>query len=107
MAPEATADSAASQEGAESPGRAEPEAPEGCRVLEQQQAGVKGGLLIGQVAGPAAQAGVAPGDVLLSINNQPVNSIENVKDAMAKAGKTVALLVMRDGDKIFVPVHLG
>ena len=74
---------------------------------EQQQAGVQGGLLIGQVSGPAAQAGVAAGDVLLSINNQPVGSIDNVQAAMAKAGKTVALLVMRGGDKIFVPVHLG
>ena len=74
---------------------------------EQQQVGVQGGLLIGQVAGPAAQAGVVPGDVLLSINNQPVGSMDNVQAAMAKAGKTVALLVMRGGDKIFVPVHLG
>ena len=82
----------------------------GLRALtpqEQQQAGVQGGLLIGQVAGPAAQAGVAPGDVLLSINNQPVSSMETVQAAMAKVGKTVALLVMRGGDKIFVPVHLG
>jgi serine protease Do len=69
--------------------------------------GVQGGLLIGQVAGPAAQAGVVAGDVLLSINNQPVSSMDTVQAAMAKAGKTVALLVMRGGDKIFVPVHLG
>ena len=74
---------------------------------EQQQVGVQGGLLIGQVAGPAAQAGVVAGDVLLSINNQPVSSMDTVQAAMAKAGKTVALLVMRGGDKIFVPVHLG
>ncbi|MDR3005799.1 MAG: Do family serine endopeptidase [Acidovorax sp.] len=74
---------------------------------EQQQVGVQGGLLIGEVSGPAAQAGVAPGDVLLSINNQAVSSVEGVQSAMAKVGKTVALLVMRGGDKIFVPVHLG
>jgi len=73
---------------------------------EQQAAGVKGGLLIGRVQGPAAEAGVAPGDVLLSINNQPVTSIDTVRAAMAQAGKTVALLVQRDGSTIFVPVHL-
>jgi serine protease Do len=33
--------------------------------------------------------------------------MDTVQAAMAKAGKTVALLVMRGGDKIFVPVHLG
>lgn len=73
---------------------------------EQEAAGTQG-LLIEQSAGPAAKAGIQPGDVLLSLNGQPVRNISQVKDALSKAGKTVALLVQRGEDKIFVPVQLG
>ncbi len=48
-----------------------------------------------------------PGDVLLAINGAPIKDITQVRAAMAKAGKSVALLIERDGDKIFVPVRLG
>ncbi len=74
---------------------------------ERREAGVSGGLVVEEARGPAALAGVAPGDVLLSINGTPAQSIEQVRAAMAKAGKSVALLIQRDGDKIFVPVPLG
>ncbi|MBS0493775.1 MAG: DegQ family serine endoprotease [Proteobacteria bacterium] len=76
---------------------------------EARAAGVeKGqGLLIEDVRGPAAMAGVQSGDVLLAINGTPVKGVEQVRAAMAHAGKSVALLIERDGDKIFVPVRLG
>ncbi|MBS0607887.1 MAG: DegQ family serine endoprotease [Comamonadaceae bacterium] len=76
---------------------------------EAQAAGLeKGqGLLIENVRGPAAMAGVQSGDVLLAINGTPVKDVEQVRAAMAHAGKSVALLIERDGDKIFVPVQLG
>ncbi|HRO53986.1 MAG TPA: PDZ domain-containing protein, partial [Alicycliphilus sp.] len=59
------------------------------------------------VRGPAAMAGVQGGDVLLAVNGTPVKDVEQVRAAMAHAGKSVALLIERDGDKIFVPVRLG
>ena len=59
------------------------------------------------VAGPAARAGIEAGDVLLAINGKPVQSIEQVKAVMQGKPKSVALLVQRDGEKIFVPVNLG
>jgi serine protease Do len=59
------------------------------------------------VAGPAARAGLAPGDVLLAINGQPVSSVEQVKSVMAQKPQSVALLVERRGERIFVPVNLG
>ncbi|MDM0103348.1 DegQ family serine endoprotease [Variovorax sp. J22R24] len=74
---------------------------------EQREAAVDGGLLIQEVGGPAAMAGVQPGDVLLAINGTPAKSIEQVREVVAKADKSVALLIQRDGDKIFVPVRLG
>ena len=74
---------------------------------EKRQAGVDGGLVVENAAGPAALAGVQPGDLLMGIDGKPVQSIEQVREAMAKSGKSVALLIQRDGNKIFVPVRIG
>ncbi|AZS78417.1 DegQ family serine endoprotease [Achromobacter spanius] len=74
---------------------------------QEQQASGTEGLLIERSAGPAAKAGIEPGDVLLSLNGVPVHNIGQVKEALSKAGKTVALLVQRGEDKIFVPVQIG
>jgi len=74
---------------------------------ERREVGVAEGLVIEQARGPAAAAGVMPGDVLLAINGAPARNIEQVRAAMSKAGKSVALLIERDGNKIFVPVRLG
>ena len=65
------------------------------------------GLLIVNVGGPAALAGVQTGDVLLAINGTPAKNIEQVREVVSKSDKSVALLIQRDGDKIFVPVRLG
>ncbi|KRC19410.1 DegQ family serine endoprotease [Acidovorax sp. Root219] len=74
---------------------------------ERREVGVSAGLVVEQARGPAAAAGVQAGDVLLAINGAPAKDIEQVRAAMAKAGKSVALLIERNGDKIFVPVRLG
>lgn len=74
---------------------------------EQRQAGVSGGLLVEKVAGPAARAGIQAGDVVLSINGMPVNSAEQLSSLAAKSGKHVALLILRDSNKIFIPLNLG
>jgi serine protease Do len=74
---------------------------------EQKQAGVSGGLIVENATGPAANAGIQPGDMILSLNGTPVKSVEQLKQLLAKAGKHVALLVQRDEAKIFVPVDLG
>ena len=57
-------------------------------------------------AEPAARAGVQEGDVLIAGNGTPVNSVEQVRDVVGKASKSVALLLERDGTQIFVPVRL-
>ena len=74
---------------------------------EARQAGVASGLVVAQVSGPAARAGVQPGDMLLAVNGTPVRDVEQVKAGVAKAGKSIALLIERDGERIFVPVRLG
>ncbi|MEP7299041.1 MAG: Do family serine endopeptidase [Burkholderiales bacterium] len=82
----------------------------GLRALtkdERRQSGIEEGMVVENVAGPAARAGIEAGDVLLAINGKPVQSIEQVRSVLAGKPKSVALLVQRDGDKIFVPVNLG
>ena len=73
---------------------------------EQQEAGTDSGLVVQQASGPAAQAGVQAGDVLLSINGIPVKNIEQVRATVAKSQKSVALLILRGDSRIFVPVNL-
>ncbi len=80
------------------------------RVLqpqEKREAGVENGLWIENAAGPAAMAGVQSGDVLLAVNGTPAKTVEQVREAVAKSNKSVALLIERDGNKIFVPVRVG
>ena len=74
---------------------------------EQHQLGVKSGLVVENVSGPAARAGLQPGDVILSFNGTPVKSADQLKNLVSKAGKHVALLVQRENMKTFVPVDLG
>ena len=74
---------------------------------EARQAGVGSGLVVEQTSGPAAVAGIQPGDVLLAVNGKPVESVEQVRSAIASSERSAALLIQRGGDKIFVPVHLG
>jgi len=74
---------------------------------EQKQAGVSGGLMVENSTGPAANAGIQPGDMILSLNGTPVKSPEQLQQLLTKAGKHVALLVQRDEAKIFVPVDLS
>ena len=74
---------------------------------EKREAKVESGMIVEDVAGAAARAGIETGDVLLAINGRSVESIEQVKSVLAAKPKSVALLVQRDGEKIFVPVKLG
>jgi serine protease Do len=74
---------------------------------EKREAAIENGLLVEDVAGPSAIAGVQAGDVLLAINGTPAKSLEQVREVVAKADKSVALLIQRGEDKIFVPVRIG
>lgn len=74
---------------------------------EKREAAIENGLLVEDVAGPSAMAGVQAGDVLLAINGTPARSLEQVREVVAKADKSVALLIQRGEDKIFVPVRIG
>ena len=74
---------------------------------EKSQAKLDGGLVVEQVTGAAERAGIEAGDVLLAINGKPVSSIEQIRGVLKSQPKSVALLVQRQGNQIFVPVPLG
>jgi serine protease Do len=74
---------------------------------EARQAGLSGGLVVQDVTGAAERAGLQPGDVVLSVNGTPARTIDQVRAVVAKADKSVALLVQRGEEKIFVPVRIG
>jgi serine protease Do len=74
---------------------------------EQRESGVKEGLLVENATGPAARAGIQPGDVILSVNGTSIHSVDQLRSMVSKAGKHVAILVQREEARIFVPVDLG
>ncbi|HYX63367.1 MAG TPA: DegQ family serine endoprotease [Burkholderiales bacterium] len=85
--------------------QANPDANSGKLGLMVQQGDE--GLVVAQASGPAAKAGVQPGDVILGVNNQPVKSVAELRRAVEKAGKHIALLVQRGDATVYVPVDLG
>lgn len=63
------------------------------------------GLVISDVdpSGPAAEAGIQPGDVIVEANRQPVRSGADLQKALAKGGQVV-LLINRQGRTSFVTI---
>jgi len=74
---------------------------------EEQKASGTTGLVVEKSGGAAARAGVQPGDVIVGVGPHKVNTLDELKTQVDKAGKTVALLIERQGRQIFVPVKLS
>jgi serine protease Do len=74
---------------------------------EQQQGNVKGGLVVERASGPAAEAGIQPGDVVLAANGSPVNNADDLRGAVEKSKGHIALLIQRGETRLFVPVRVG
>ncbi len=74
---------------------------------EKRESGIKNGLVIEDAGGAAARAGVQAGDVLLAINGTAVSSVDQVRKAVDGSDKSVALLIQRGNQRIFVPVRIG
>ena len=70
---------------------------------ERLAIGATSGLLVESVSGVSRSAGLLPGDVLLSVNGKPVASVEQLRAVVEGAGPTMALLVQRGEEKIFLP----
>lgn len=66
-----------------------------------------GGVVVQSSSGAAARAGIQPGDVILALNNTPVISAGQLRELVKGSEKSVALLIQRDQNRIFVPVAVG
>lgn len=69
------------------------------------------GALVAEVAkdSPAQKSGIARGDIILKYNQQPVNNIATLRNAVAlmKPGATINLTVLRNGKQIDIPINIG
>jgi serine protease Do len=74
---------------------------------ESQQLGVTRGVIVADVGGPAAQAGIQPGDAILAVNGQPVGTAEELARLVERARGRVALLIQRGANRLFVPIRVG
>ncbi|SNR76422.1 serine protease Do [Methylobacillus rhizosphaerae] len=80
-------------------------------VSPQQRRDLNGrnAFVVVDAQGSAAQAGIRRGDLILALNNTEVQSLEQFAKQVnaVPAGKTVALLVQRGDNTLYVPVKIG
>jgi serine protease Do len=82
----------------------EPITPDLARQLELPRG--RGGAIVADVerGSPAANAGVAPNDVILEVNRQPVSNPSQIQRALQAApdGRPIFMLLWREGGNLFV-----
>lgn len=68
----------------------------------------KNGLLVVESSGAAAQAGIRRGDVILGLNNNESQSVDlfNKQINAVPSGKTIAVLVQRGENTLYVPIKI-
>jgi serine protease Do len=74
---------------------------------QRKELSIGGGLLVEDVLGPAAKAGLRRGDVILAVNNQDVKTVSELNQILVKIEKSrsVALLVKRGESAIYIPIR--
>lgn len=69
------------------------------------------GIVVRDIApnGPAANAGIQMGDILLSVNSKPAVSATETMDQVAeiRPGTTISVVIMRNGERLQLPVIVG
>ena len=73
---------------------------------EKSQVQTDGTLVVEDVSGPAEDAGVQPGDILLGVGGKDVKSLADLQGAAKKAGKVVPLRIQRGDRQIYLAVRV-
>ncbi|MFY0992500.1 DegQ family serine endoprotease [Halomonas sp. C05BenzN] len=78
---------------------------------ERERLGIEGGVRVRELdpSGAAAAAGIRPGDVLVSLDHQPVQSPEQLVEVVAAlpSDRAVPVRLYRDGRSLFVALRLA
>ncbi|PXX41026.1 MULTISPECIES: trypsin-like peptidase domain-containing protein [Burkholderia] len=72
---------------------------------ERRSTGLAVGMMVDAVHGPAARAGIQPGDVVLEINDALLETPDDVQSLEAN-GSVIALLIQRNNARKFVSVRV-
>jgi serine protease Do len=73
---------------------------------ERRASDLPQGLMVETATGAAAKAGIRPGDIVLGVNDELVESREALAALTSKGGKKAALLIQRNQKRNFVSVDL-
>jgi serine protease Do len=75
----------------------------------KKELNVNNGVLVENAEGVAGRAGIRRGDVILAVNNQDVESVDDLNRLLTAGdrSRTVALLVKRGEGSLYVPLKLG
>src|ERR1700733_12936811 len=75
-------------------------------AAERAQAKAHGNVVVVEAKGPAAEAGLRAGDVILSINRIKVDTVTAFQQAVKNAGHDATLLIQREGQQSIVTITL-
>jgi serine protease Do len=74
---------------------------------QKRELRVASGVLVDDAVGAAARAGIRPRDVIVSVNNQPVNTAAELSRLLNETErKSVAILIRRGDGSLYVPLRL-
>jgi len=74
---------------------------------ERDQVKSEGGVMVENAEGAGARAGIQAGDVILRVNENPVENIAELRREISNSGEVVALLVLRENKRVYVAVTPG
>ena len=78
-------------------------------VDQRRELKIDHGLLVEEVTGDAARAGIRVGDVILAVNNGKVATVEAFRKAIGAVpkGKSAAILVRRGEGSLYIPLKIS
>jgi serine protease Do len=72
---------------------------------QRQESGTQGSLIVEDVDGPAAAAGVRPGDIIIGVGGTQVRTLAELQAAIKRSGDVVPLRIQRGERQVFLAVR--